>query len=1491
MRGLWKHLDFGVPLVILCLLLLAKPEEAKLGRDRIQKIDALGTSQAPSIGRPGLDRANAEEVILYGGVQFRPGTLESQKLQEPARLRTADSPFIGRLTPGSGLPDLIVPVGGEDAEPEEPARLESTDADDVGKPAFNEPLSAIVIEGNKAVRTEEILKLVGTRVGEIPDRKQIKADVRALIVTRLFYSVVPRIVESEAGPVLVFNVVERPSPENVLSATSKSSDEAAMPSPSVFPVPLPPAFENERDFENLDEALADVVVEGTRAVEPSAILELMETRRGHIPNRDTIKRDVYELYARCWFSSVVVRLEATKAGPVLIVKVIEKPVLEKVTFIGNNLLRDAGLLKLTGLTPGPGYDVDRNRRAIRSIESRYREYGYSHAKVVLDKGGSPDDREVVIKIEEGPPVMVTKVSFDGNESITAAVLRSQVRAASPMLRDQPAIFYPSGIAEGQEALRDYYHSLGFFDVGVTWREEISEDLSKMHLHYVIDEGLRYTVRNIELTGNEVLFDADLRAGMKQHENAYYDQRLVDADRNKILAQYGELRRFSASVDPHPRTFEEPGSVDIIYRINEDRVYRTPADAAPGSGAGPRANGKVLQTAVTTLDKNSEPPGLRDVSRLVFQGSTAFPASEIRDALSRDFELLRAEQPDSPLPEYLRTLEKQVRSGYRHHGFRDVRVEAMSDGSKQQIVVRVNEGTRSRCRDVQIVGAKSVPAAKIIAELTEDPKLSRILWKKGDPVRFDELADSAIRKRIEEAFGEDGFLSPQFSVITSPTSDGESCDLTVTVASEGPRAMLGKIDVTGTKRDSVEDVVKYLGLEPGMPYDSDLEYRLHRKLWDSGRYLTIDVKAIAHDSPDPAIADRTRDLRIGLREYDDAPPLTKEFSPEEQALLRLRDWIERWSRGEIDEEIVVSASARLELPAAAEPLDSRCPPLKFRMVLAPNRGQTISLSALRPDGKAILDVLFGVYPDRLVFAAPQGRMRLQLPNSAEDRVMFKVEGKAASAKPIERGDKLFRLSFGLGVSNSSKPNPTAFEVTARFSPAFAISLAHTDKPQCTLSDGVWEVRTESLELQFDAATGRLIKLRCCDDDVKMDVSIRTERDALDADRLTLEAALAECTTAYDAASPWQSRVEFFVDCLYHVARQARWQAIDQRIAAAIAHCDRVSSWQAVNDACSDIRQYLSGEDRSAEWVESLAALRKLVHRWSPPAIADLFAPWARKSPEPVDPFLIPSQWAGWNYDDLLKPGSPSRKNAMAGVVLPIYRNLVPRTSWMWPAGRDAALYWAAQDRNPASRLRQNVLSPDTGPLGELFLGSLDTLFFGTLDAPVEGERSDFYADLSERAGRIGLQRLATAAIERDYRALLKGDSWLGQWCLSLASALRELNESELRALARLLPDDVPREAIVQCLLQLRTGRDKPIEQVLPLAFDALWSEVLIEPVRAALLRMANLRAIRPNEPHRDDQVRQALAEEDADAEPVDDLRPVPQSERLPEGLEEIPELTP
>jgi beta-lactamase regulating signal transducer with metallopeptidase domain len=70
------------------------------------------------------------------------------------------------------------------------------------------PLSAVIIEGNKSIKTDVIRKLIKTKQGRMADAEQIKEDVRALILTRWFIDVETRAAESEQGPVLIFRVKE-----------------------------------------------------------------------------------------------------------------------------------------------------------------------------------------------------------------------------------------------------------------------------------------------------------------------------------------------------------------------------------------------------------------------------------------------------------------------------------------------------------------------------------------------------------------------------------------------------------------------------------------------------------------------------------------------------------------------------------------------------------------------------------------------------------------------------------------------------------------------------------------------------------------------------------------------------------------------------------------------------------------------------------------------------------------------------------------------------------------------------------------------------------------------------------------------------------------------------------------------------------------------------------------------------------------------------------
>ncbi len=357
-------------------------------------------------------------------------------------------------------------------------------------------------------------------------------------------------------------------------------------------------FEREPDLEQLSEPLAEIVVEGNKTIKTEEIIKLLKTRKGRVADKNQIKEDKRTLISKRWFFTVEATIKQSTAGPVLVFKVQERPVLQKVTYVGNKKIKEKALADLTGLKVGGAYEVGANRESARRIENHYREKGYLHVKVELEKGDSPQDREVVFKIEEGPKVVVTKISFSGNKFVSGGVLKTHVKTKTRILWLFGGKYDPATIPEDVKALRDYYQELGFFDVRVTPREAESEDHANIHIEYVVDEGVRYKIRNIEFIGNRVLSPEKLRDKMKVRENEYYNQRWVNVDKEKIEAQYGELGRLFAVVDPHPRTFEEPGYVDLIYKINEDQPYRFGPIHVHISGQHPHTKESVVLTRLT-----------------------------------------------------------------------------------------------------------------------------------------------------------------------------------------------------------------------------------------------------------------------------------------------------------------------------------------------------------------------------------------------------------------------------------------------------------------------------------------------------------------------------------------------------------------------------------------------------------------------------------------------------------------------------------------------------------------------------------------------------------------------------------------------------------------------------------------------------------------------------------------------------------------------------
>lgn len=323
---------------------------------------------------------------------------------------------------------------------------------------------------------------------------------------------------------------------------------------------------------DVDQPIVDIRIEGNATIPGGAIGKYIKSQINRPPVPKQVREDVRSLYKTGWFQTVEPRFRRTERGLVLFFRVTERPMVRKVEYRGNKKLKTKVLNGITGLKPGSPFHVASNRESARRMEARYHEKGYSFAQVKLLKGGSPHDRDVIFDIYEGPKVRVTKVSFTGNEFVRDGVLENKIATKTAWFHFIGGKYDPAKIPDDIAGLKQYYTSLGFFDVKIKENVMFSDDKSNVHMNYIINEGLRYKVRNIVVAGNRVIDEGTLRHDSELNAGDFFNSRHLNRDIDRMKDMYGEQGRVFAKVEAVPRFLEQPGELDLVVEIDEDRVY-------------------------------------------------------------------------------------------------------------------------------------------------------------------------------------------------------------------------------------------------------------------------------------------------------------------------------------------------------------------------------------------------------------------------------------------------------------------------------------------------------------------------------------------------------------------------------------------------------------------------------------------------------------------------------------------------------------------------------------------------------------------------------------------------------------------------------------------------------------------------------------------------------------------------------------------------------
>ena len=328
-------------------------------------------------------------------------------------------------------------------------------------------------------------------------------------------------------------------------------------------------------------AVRRIDISGTQRIERETILSYMRIDVGDRVDAGVINQAVKRLFATGLFQDVRI---TPVSGGVLRVAVTENPIINEISFEGNEKIKDETIRPQIRSRSRGAFTRARTEADALAILALYRASGRFSATVEPKIIRRDNNRvDLVFEISEGESVGVNAINFVGNNEYSDRRLRRVVQTSESAWWKFLATsdnYNPDRLEYDKELLRRFYFSRGYADFEVlSATAELSPERGGFFITFTIAEGPQYDTGEVVLVSNVAGVKADQFDDLVETDPGdTYDADLVERTVRKIQD------RASAEgvnfIDVRPDARKNPASgpdsaptIDLVYRIVEaPRVY-------------------------------------------------------------------------------------------------------------------------------------------------------------------------------------------------------------------------------------------------------------------------------------------------------------------------------------------------------------------------------------------------------------------------------------------------------------------------------------------------------------------------------------------------------------------------------------------------------------------------------------------------------------------------------------------------------------------------------------------------------------------------------------------------------------------------------------------------------------------------------------------------------------------------------------------------------
>lgn len=317
--------------------------------------------------------------------------------------------------------------------------------------------------------------------------------------------------------------------------------------------------------------ISDIRLQGLQRVSAGTVFNLLPVNVGDTVDEVSIRQLVRLLFDSGYFNDI----RMARDDDVLVITLTERPAIESIEIDGNKAIKTEALLDglgQQGLKEGEIFKQATLDRVGIELERQYVAQGRYGAAIETEVEELPRNRVAIkINIQEGKNSGIQHINVVGVDVFSQEELLKQIELKHPSLMS----FYKNDdkysrekLGGDLEKLESFYKDRGYVEFEIeSTQVSITPDRRQVYITVNVDEGEKYTVRDVNLVGelNDIRPE-DLRRLFVIGPEQVFSQARVTATEERITQALGNSGYTFASASGIPK-INDDGTVDVEFFVD------------------------------------------------------------------------------------------------------------------------------------------------------------------------------------------------------------------------------------------------------------------------------------------------------------------------------------------------------------------------------------------------------------------------------------------------------------------------------------------------------------------------------------------------------------------------------------------------------------------------------------------------------------------------------------------------------------------------------------------------------------------------------------------------------------------------------------------------------------------------------------------------------------------------------------------------------------